>query len=117
MDASMVRLRRQTSVARSGGSSDDDRMSDATYAERIRRKLDAAFRPNVLEIVDESSMHAGHSGARPGGETHFAVTIASGAFDGLNRVARHRAVYDVLSEELAERVHALRIDARTPTDG
>ncbi len=86
-------------------------------SERMRRKLDAAFRPSRLEIVDESSMHAGHAGARPGGETHFAVTIASGAFEGLNRVARHRAVYDVLADEIAERVHALRIVARAPTDG
>ena len=62
-------------------------------------------------MVDESHLHAGHAGARPDGESHFRVEIAAEAFKGMSRVARQRAVYGVLSEELADRVHALALTA------
>ncbi|HEY8874146.1 MAG TPA: BolA family protein, partial [Stellaceae bacterium] len=57
-----------------------------TVAETIRDKLTGRFAPSRLVILDESHRHAGHAGARPEGETHFAVTIVAPAFKGLNRV-------------------------------
>ncbi|MEI9932227.1 MAG: BolA family protein [Rhizomicrobium sp.] len=69
-------------------------------ADTMREKLTAAFAPEALEIVDESSKHAGHSGARPGGETHFNVRIVSKAFEGVSRVERQRRIYATLAEEL-----------------
>jgi BolA protein len=80
-----------------------------SVAETIRGKLTDRFAPTRLVIVDESHRHAGHAGARPEGETHFAVTIVSSAFAGLNRVARQRLVYETLADELATRVHALSL--------
>ena len=85
-----------------------------TVAETIRHKLAERFAPIRLEIVDESHRHAGHAGARPEGETHFAVTIVSPVFAGLNRVARQRLVYQVLADELATRVHALSLMTLAP---
>jgi BolA family transcriptional regulator, general stress-responsive regulator len=84
-------------------------------ADTIRRKLDAAFSPERLEVVDDSGKHAGHAGARPGGQTHFSVTIVSQAFEGVGRVDRQRRIYDVLSEELRpDGVHALALSAHAP---
>ena len=85
-----------------------------TVADVIRDKLNARFAPIRLEIVDESHRHAGHAGARPEGETHFAVTIVSPAFAGLRRVARQRLVYETLADELATRVHALSLTTLAP---
>jgi BolA family transcriptional regulator, general stress-responsive regulator len=87
-----------------------------TVAATIRRKLTERLAPIRLEIVDESQRHAGHAGARPEGETHFAVTIASPAFAGLSRVARQRVVYQILADELATRVHALSLTTLTPAE-
>lgn len=87
-----------------------------TMAERIERKLQAAFAPTKLEIRDDSQSHAGHAGWREGGETHFHVTVVSSAFAGQSRVARQRQVYQVLAEELAERVHALQLVTLTPDE-
>ncbi|HEY7991869.1 MAG TPA: BolA family protein [Stellaceae bacterium] len=84
--------------------------------DRLRARLTERFAPVRLEIIDESARHAGHAGARPGGETHFRVTIVSAAFAGQNRVARQRAVYGVLAEELAHQVHALSLAALTPEE-
>jgi BolA family transcriptional regulator, general stress-responsive regulator len=88
-----------------------------TVAETIRDKLTDRFTPTRLEIVDESHRHAGHAGARPEGETHFAVTIVSQAFTGLSRVARQRLVYQTLATELATRIHALSLTTRAPSEG
>jgi BolA protein len=85
-------------------------------AETIRDKLTGRFAPTRLIIVDESHRHAGHAGARPEGETHFAVTIVAAAFAGLNRVARQRLVYETLADELATRVHALSLTTRAPDE-
>ena len=85
-----------------------------TVAETIRRKLTERLVPTRLEIVDESHRHAGHAGARPEGETHFAVTIVAAAFAGINRVARQRLVYGILADELASRVHALSLTTLAP---
>jgi BolA family transcriptional regulator, general stress-responsive regulator len=87
-----------------------------TVAETIRAKLTIRFAPTRLDIVDDSHRHAGHAGAHPAGETHFTVTVVSSAFDGLNRVARQRLVYQTLADELATRVHALSLTALSPTE-
>jgi BolA protein len=59
-------------------------------------------------------MHAGHAGARPGGETHFRVTLVAESFAGKSRIERHRMVNQALAEELADRVHALAVKAWAP---
>lgn len=88
-----------------------------TVAETIRDKLTGRFAPSRLVILDESHRHAGHAGARPEGETHFAVTIVAPAFAGLNRVARQRLVYETLADELATSIHALSLTTLAPDEG
>jgi BolA protein len=85
-----------------------------TVAATIRDKLGSRFAPTRLEIIDESHRHAGHAGARPGGETHFAVTIVAAGFAGLDRIARQRLVYEALAAELATSVHALSLKTLAP---
>jgi BolA protein len=87
-----------------------------TIADGMRRKLTASLAPLELVVEDESARHAGHAGARPGGETHFHVRIVARAFEGLSRIARQRRIHEILSEELRTRVHALSIDARAPDE-
>jgi len=82
--------------------------------EAIRDKLSHAFAPDRLEVEDDSARHHGHAGATPGGESHFNVVIESGAFKGMGRVQRQRAIYAALSEELAGPVHALSVKALAP---
>ena len=87
-------------------------------ADTIRRKLQEAFAPDRLEVVDDSDKHAGHAGARPGGETHFSVTLVARAFEGVGRVDRQRQVYAVLEDELApDGVHALALSVHAPGEG
>ena len=83
-------------------------------AELIREKLSQAFAPSRLDVEDDSARHNGHAGAAPGGESHFNVVIESGAFKGLGRVQRQRAVYAALKDELAGQVHALSVKALAP---
>ncbi len=83
-------------------------------AESLRRKLAAAFSPSHLQVEDDSARHAGHAGARAGGESHFNGVIESAAFEGVPRVARQRMVYAALAEELAGPVHALSVKALAP---
>jgi BolA protein len=78
--------------------------------------LKAAFAPTELLLSDESSRHAGHAGARPGGETHYRLRLVSGAFEGLSRVARQRLVYQALREEFETGLHALSLDLTTPSE-
>lgn len=81
------------------------------YRQRMIDKLTAAFAPTVLEVIDESERHHGHGGTHAEGESHFAVQITSAAFRGTSRLQRHRMINEVLRDELAERVHALTIEA------
>lgn len=80
----------------------------------IINKLREAFLPESLDVVDESHLHEGHAGHRPGGETHFRVYIVSPAFEGKSRIERHRMINATLAEELAGSVHALAIHAHGP---
>ena len=82
----------------------------------ITKKLTQAFAPARLDVVDESHQHAGHAGHRPGGETHFRVTIVAEAFRGKTRIERHRMVNETLAAELGGGVHALAIHATAPED-
>jgi BolA protein len=83
---------------------------------KIRDRLSAAFAAVELDVVDESALHAGHAGARPGGETHFRVRIVSPKFEGMTRVNRQRAVHAALAEELQSQVHALALTTLTPEE-
>jgi BolA protein len=82
--------------------------------DRIRNRLAAALTPARLDVIDESGMHVGHSGAVPGKITHVRVVVEAEAFRGKSRVERHRAVNELLKNEIAAGLHALAIDARAP---
>ena len=85
----------------------------SAVADEIRRRL-APLAAESLELVDESGLHAGHAGARPGGHTHWRLAIVSAAFAGRPTVARHRMVYDALGDLMRDPIHALAITARAP---
>ncbi len=79
----------------------------------IEQVLRQQFQPAFLEVIDESSQHAGHSGATDSGmNSHFRVRIASSHFENISRVQRHRLVYDSLQEFLDNGLHALAIEFR-----
>jgi BolA protein len=82
---------------------------------RIRARLSEALAPETLEIEDESHLHAGHAGARDG-RGHFRVLIVAQAFEGTNRVQRHRLVFDALGEMMQTDIHALAIQAYHPDE-
>jgi BolA protein len=86
-----------------------------SVAARIRERL-AALDPVEVELVDESSRHAGHAGWRPGGGTHWRLSIVSPRFTGQSTVARHRMVYQALGELMQNPIHALAITARAPEE-
>jgi BolA protein len=88
-----------------------------TTQQTITDKLREAFLPESLEVRDESHLHEGHAGHRPGGETHFHVYIVSQAFKGKSRIERHRMINATLSSEVAGTVHALAIHAQAPGEG
>jgi BolA protein len=80
----------------------------------IEEKLTKAFSPERVAVIDESHKHKGHAGWRPGGETHFRVSIVAAAFVGKSRLDRHRMINQALAAELAGGVHALAIEASAP---
>ena len=80
-----------------------------TAAQDMKSRLEAAFRPDRLEIINESHQHAGHSGDDGSGESHFRLIIRASALAPLTRVARHRAVHAALGD-LNTRVHAIALD-------
>jgi BolA protein len=86
-----------------------------SVAARIRERL-AALEPLDLELVDESAKHAGHAGSRPGGGTHWRLSIVSPRFAGQTTLARHRMVYQALGELMHNPIHALAITARAPEE-
>jgi BolA protein len=81
----------------------------------IEAKLTEAFSPDMLQIKDQSHLHAGHEGAKSGGG-HFDVRIVSEAFQGQRPLQRHRQVFDALGSMMEAEIHALRITARTPDE-
>ena len=86
--------------------------SMSVSASDIEAELAAALQPVLLEVHDDSHLHAGHAGAREG--RHFSVHVVSARFNGLSRLARHRLVYDSLVSLMPRGIHALAIDARAP---
>ena len=96
-------------------------MPQGPIATIIREKLTAGLAPERLEVEDDSARHAGHHheggiDGRPGGESHFNLTVVSAAFEGRNRVERQRMVNLLLRDELAGPVHAMSIKAQTPAE-
>ena len=89
-------------------------MTSTPLHDAMTQALTERLAPLVLELVDDSAAHAGHAGAREG--AHFNLRIVSAKFAGLPRISRHRLVYDALRPWMAEGVHALAIDARSPEE-
>ena len=86
-----------------------------TLPEEIEARLRARLEMEAFQLHDDSQAHKGHAGASSGGG-HFDLMLVSPAFEGLNRVRRHQLVYDALSDLLPTRIHALSIDARSPSE-
>jgi BolA protein len=82
--------------------------------DRIRDRLTAALKPDLIEVVDESGLHVGHSGAIPGKVTHVRVIVTAEAFNGKSRLERHRLVNDLLNNEMSAGLHALAIVPKAP---
>ena len=82
----------------------------------LEKKITAAFAPAALDITDDSHQHVGHAGSRPGGDSHFTVTIVADAFTGKSRVERQRQVNALLEEEFAAGLHALSLTTLTPEE-
>ncbi len=80
----------------------------------IEQKLTDTYMPDELVITDESHLHEGHSGAAPGGETHFRVYMVAAAFDNVGRLERQRGVLALLADELDGPVHALALKLKAP---
>ena len=85
-------------------------------AGRISRKLHDGLAPMSLDVRDDSARHAGHEGAREGGESHFEVRMVAAAFEGMSRLERQRRVNALLAEELAGPVHALSLRLLAPSE-
>lgn len=86
-------------------------------AARIETALREHFAPMILQVEDDSAKHAGHAGAREGGETHYSVLVVSERFAGLNRVQRHRLVNTALGDEFGAGLHALALMLKAPGEG
>ena len=83
--------------------------------ERIRELLQAGFAPLECVVDDESHLHAGHAGAASGGG-HYRLRLVSARFAGVNKVGRHRLVYDCLRELMKKDIHALAMTLLTPDE-
>jgi BolA protein len=81
-----------------------------TIAEEMRQRLESAFHPSRLEVLDESEEHRGHGGWREGGGTHWRIRIAAPGLGALSRVDRHRAIHAALGPEVIGRIHAVALD-------
>ncbi len=89
-------------------------MQDSDFIKIVHDRLSAALSPDLMEIRDDSPSHAGHSGHHGRGASHLHIRIVSRVFQGLSRVAQQRLVYDLLKEELKDRIHALSLDLQIP---
>ena len=83
--------------------------------EQIKKLLNEALKPEQIEIIDNSADHAGHAGAQSGGG-HYHVTIVADAFEGKSLVQRHQLIYKALGDMMKQQIHALGINALTPTE-
>lgn len=83
-------------------------------AAQVQSCLQEALQPTALLVQDDSHLHAGHAGAKEG--RHFSVQVVSSRFSGMTRLARHRLVYDSLSQLISQGIHALAIEARAPDE-
>jgi BolA family transcriptional regulator, general stress-responsive regulator len=82
-----------------------------SVSDEIKQRLEQAFTPTRLEVINESHRHRGHAGDDGSGESHFRVVLRAPGLADLSRVARHRAIHDALGADLIARIHALAIDA------
>ncbi|MGZ4956416.1 BolA family protein [Methylobacter sp.] len=87
----------------------------STTSELIRQLLNDAFKPELLEIIDNSEAHAGHAGARSGGG-HYHVSIIAEIFEGKSLVQRHQLIYKALGDMMKQQIHALGINALSPSE-
>ena len=97
-------------------STSTDSFFNRPLAKIINKKLSEGLNPIELDIQDQSHLHKGHSGAPAGGESHFYIVIVSSLFEGKTRISRQKQVFDILKDELKEKIHALSLKTLTPKE-
>lgn len=78
----------------------------------IRQRLSEKFAPTHLDVINESSLHAGHSGDDGSGESHWRVVISAVGFAKMSRLERHRAIHAAIGKDVIDRIHALAIEIK-----
>jgi len=84
-------------------------------SDKIKQKLNESIQPELIEIIDDSASHAGHAGAKQGAG-HYNITVVATAFDGKSLVQRHQLIYQALNDLMKNEIHALGINALTPSE-
>ena len=79
------------------------------YVDMIEKTLREHFKPDLLEVIDESELHRGHAGFRDGSQTHFRIVISAKIFENMARVSRERAIHKALGAGIMQKIHALSI--------
>lgn len=79
----------------------------------MTKRLTEALAPDLLEVINESALHAGHSGDDGSGESHFHVIISAPSLAPLSRLQRHRRIHNALGEDIIKRIHALRLSVKS----
>ena len=79
------------------------------YVDVIEKTLRECFKPDLLEVLDESELHRGHAGFKEGTHTHFRVVISAKIFEEMSRISRERAIHKALGSGVMENIHALSI--------
>ena len=90
-------------------------LTSTMIKEKIEKKINAAFSPVHISIIDETWKHAGHAGA-VSGKGHFILHAVSQQFEGISLLNRNRLIFDILKEEMGSEIHALTIRAQTPPE-
>lgn len=78
-------------------------------AKEIKSRLEAEFKPDVIEVIDESEQHIGHAGYREGGESHFQLIIKAPSLSAYSRIEKHKKIYACLGDLMKDKIHALSI--------
>ena len=82
-----------------------------TTEQQLSELLTAAFKPQHLEVINESHLHG-----TPTDDSHFKLIIVSEEFSGQRLLQRHRRVNKVVAALLAGPIHALALHTYSPDD-
>ena len=79
------------------------------FFDEVKEKINKKINPENIILVDNSYLHTKHK-SFDSNKFHLKLIIKSKKLKNMDKIAAHKEIFEILKNEMKDRIHALEIE-------